>query len=279
VRSGRPIARTCSAVILVFDRSSAGSPLTRSAWTLGRPDQLAGALGVVLGAAVDGLPDLDLVDRAALAGGLQLLAQVDGDRLGRQDDRQALVVELRPPGPAGHLVELGRGHQPGLLLDELAQRREHHGLGRQVDPGGDGLGRHHEPQLALERQLLDELLVARQDPGVVDADAVGEQRPQLLGDADRQERGVAPLVDLVLLGVGGEAPAALEQARDLEAQLAAEGTKMIAGTSPRWASSLTTSIKSSSRNSWTSGTRRSRESMRPILTLRVSSTQWQKRSG
>jgi hypothetical protein len=34
-RSGSPIASTCSAVIFVLLRSSAGSPLTSSAWTSG----------------------------------------------------------------------------------------------------------------------------------------------------------------------------------------------------------------------------------------------------
>ena len=56
-------------------------------------------------------------------------------------------------------------------------------------------------------------------------------------------------------------------------------TNTTAGTSPLCARSLTVSIRNSSRYSWTSGTLRSRDSTSVIDWRRVSSTQWQNRSG
>jgi hypothetical protein len=161
-------------------------------------------------ATVDAALDLAFVVRRALRRVLELFLQIAHHLLGCKRDRQTPIVELRTSGTTRHLVVLGRRQHARLLLDELAQRRKHDRARRQVDARCDRLRRHDELDQPLERECLDELLVARKNAGVMNADAVPEQRTQLLRAPRRQQGLVAELVDLGLLLVGREAPAGLQ---------------------------------------------------------------------
>ena len=60
----------------------------------------------------------------------------------------------------------------GLLAVELAQLREQHRADRDVDADAQRVGAADHLEQALLRELLDQQPVLRQQPGVVQADAV-----------------------------------------------------------------------------------------------------------
>jgi hypothetical protein len=74
----------------------------------------------------------------------------------------------------------------------------------------------------VQRELLHQLAIAREDARVVHADAVEQKRPQILAEAHVEQHARHPRLDLRALLLRHEARAAPQQARPLEALLAGE---------------------------------------------------------
>ena len=105
---------------------------------------------------------------------LRLLAepQVVDHVLGGLRHHPAEVVEALASRPAGDLVEVARREHRRLLPVELAQPREEHGADRHVDADPERVGAADDLEQPLLRELLDEHAVLRQQPRVVQADAL-----------------------------------------------------------------------------------------------------------
>jgi hypothetical protein len=101
-------------------------------------------------------------------------AQVLDHVLRRLHDDEAHVVEALAAGAAGDLVEVAGGEVGRLLAVELAEPREQHRADRHVDAGAERVGAADHLQQPELRQLLDQDAVLRQQPGVVQADAVAQ---------------------------------------------------------------------------------------------------------
>ena len=103
----------------------------------------------------------------------------------------------------------------GLLAVELAQPREQHRADRHVDADAERVGAADDLQQARLRELLDQHAVLRQQPGVVQADAV----PQPLADvgavraAEREAGDARGDLGLLLPGADLEAGEILRAAR------------------------------------------------------------------
>ena len=100
--------------------------------------------------------------------------------LGRLRHDVPALVESLAPGAAGHLEEVAHGELGRLLPVELAELREQHGADGDVHPHAQRVGSAHHLEQALLRELLDQEPVARQEPGMVQADSVLEKALQLL---------------------------------------------------------------------------------------------------
>src|SRR6478609_7330867 len=93
---------------------------------------------------------------------------------------------LAPARPAGDLVELPRGQQPGAPAVVLAQRGEQHGADGHVDADAEGVGAADDLQQAGLGELFHQPPVFGQHPGVVDPDAVPDQPGQRPAEARRE---------------------------------------------------------------------------------------------
>src|SRR5439155_103446 len=94
-----------------------------------------------------------------------------------RDEALALGVNAPPARPARHLRQLVVGQRAEPALRPLGQPLQHHGPRRHVDAEAHRLGgEDHLAEAALE-EALDQPLEARQDAGVVQAEAQ-TQRPK-----------------------------------------------------------------------------------------------------
>ena len=124
--------------------------------------------------------------RLGLPLGLPLLDDV----LGRLRDDAPLRVEALASGAAGDLLEVADREEPDLRAVELRELREEDGADRDVHADAERVGPADDVEEPLLRELLDEQPVLREEPGVVDADAEGEEAAELL--AVRASRGGSP---------------------------------------------------------------------------------------
>ena len=137
------------------------------------------------------------------------------DVLRRLGDDEAAVVEALAPGAPGDLVEVARAQVRRLLAVELAQAGEEHRADRHVDARAERVGAADHLQQPALRELLDEHAVLREQPGVVQADAV----PQPLADlgavraAEREAGDARRDLGLLLPGADLEAGEVLRAAR------------------------------------------------------------------
>ena len=120
--------------------------------------------------------------------------------LGRLDDDVAGRVEAGPARAAGDLVELADPQDPLPAAVELRETGEQHGPDRDVDADAEGVGAADDGEQAGLGELLDQPPVARQHPGVVDADPAAQQLGQRLAEAGAEPEAGQPLLDLVLGG-------------------------------------------------------------------------------
>ena len=145
-------------------------------------------LGRALDQALEGLPIpvhvallRRLLHHHLLAGRLLLAElQVLDDVLGRLRDDGAAIVEALASGASGDLVEVAHAQDRGLLAVVLAELREEHRANRNVDAHAQRVGAADDLEQALLRQLLDEQAILRQEPGVVQSDAVANEALKLL---------------------------------------------------------------------------------------------------
>ena len=135
--------------------------------------------------------------------------------LRRLDDDEAAVVEALAPGAPGDLVEVAGAQVGGLLTVELAQAREQDRANRDVDARAERVRPADHSQQSRLRQLLDEHAVLREQPRVVEADAV----PEPLADvgavraAEREAGETGGDLGLLLPGADLEAGEVLRAAR------------------------------------------------------------------
>jgi len=123
----------------------------------------------------------DLLAAAALAGLLlEPLVLDDVSRCLHPD--VSSVVEPLAPGASGDLRELAIGEQPDGVAVVLAQLREQHRSDRHVDPDAEGVGAADDLEQPVLGELLDEQAVLGEQPGVVDADAGGDEPAQVPAD-------------------------------------------------------------------------------------------------
>ncbi len=118
-------------------------------------------------------------DLLALAGRLLAQADVLDDVLGRLHDDEAAGVEALAARAPRDLVEVARAQVSGLPPVELAEPREQHGPDRHVDADAERVGPADDLQEAALGELFDQHAVLRQQPGVVQADAVLQPLPDL----------------------------------------------------------------------------------------------------
>jgi len=149
-----------------------------------------------------------------------------------QGEDEALVVVLRPAGPAHDLVRRAGVDQFLLARRPLHQRGQHHRPRRQVDPRRQCLGTDRHGQRLLHEQVLDDAAVLRQQAGVMHADAAPQHLHQLRPDALRP-------VELVHLGhdprplFAAEEVQPLEHLRDAPALVAIEAEDQCGGRAHR----------------------------------------------
>ena len=98
----------------------------------------------------------------------------------RLGDDVAFVVVALAAGAAGDLAEIAHGEDGGLLAVIFPELREDDGTDRDVDANAEGVGAADEFEQAFLRELLDEDTIFREEPGVVDADAVTEPAAHFL---------------------------------------------------------------------------------------------------
>ena len=113
-----------------------------------------------------------------LLAGLRLLRQppVLDHVLGGLGHDVAALVEALAPGPARDLVEVAGREHGRLLAVVLREAAEQHGADRHVDADAQRVGAADDLQQAPLGELLGQHAVARQQAGVVDADAVLQPR-------------------------------------------------------------------------------------------------------
>ena len=114
------------------------------------------------------------------ARGLGFQAQVLHHMRRRLRHHPAALVKALAAGPTGDLLELAHAEKAVLLSVELAQLGEQHRADGDVDPDAQGVGAADHLEQAALAQPLDQAAVARQQAGVVQADAVAEKAQQLL---------------------------------------------------------------------------------------------------
>ena len=139
-----------------------------------------------------------LPSRAAFSSSLRFSIDV----LRRLRHHPAAVVESLAPGAPADLVKIPRAQDAGLLPVELAQPREQHGADRHVDAHAQRVRAADDLEQALLRELLDQHAILRQQPGVMQSDAVLEPL------ADFRPVGAGELEPFELVGDGGSSPRA-----------------------------------------------------------------------
>ena len=92
--------------------------------------------------------------------------------LRRLRDHPADVVETLAPGASADLMEIACGENAGLLPVELAQPGKEHGADGHVDADAQRVRATDDFQQSLLRELLDEDAILRQQPRVMQADAM-----------------------------------------------------------------------------------------------------------
>eukprot|EP00982_Pelagococcus_subviridis_P004461 29192-Pelagococcus_subviridis.AAC.1 len=95
------------------------------------------------------------------------------------DDARPAVVLASPPRAAAHLRVLSGREQTHLRAVELLRGREHDRLRGHVQPHRERLRGEETLHERLAEENLDELLHDGQQPAVMDADALLEQRQNL----------------------------------------------------------------------------------------------------
>ncbi|MGC4071077.1 MAG: hypothetical protein QM760_00875 [Nibricoccus sp.] len=116
----------------------------------------------------------DLLRLLGIGGGFFLGAFVGNGVLGGLDDDVADVVVALAAGAAGDLAEIADGENAGFLAVVFEKLGEDDGADGDVDADTEGVGAADELEKPFLRELLDEDAVAREQAGVVDADAVAE---------------------------------------------------------------------------------------------------------
>jgi hypothetical protein len=163
-----------------------------------RDQPVVGLLGPVDEALRRLLADDALLLRLVVAGAGEQPGVLDLVVGGLGDDL-AGGVEAGAAGPAGDLVELAGRQVPHALAVELGQRGEDDRANRHVDADAERVGAADDRQQARLGQALDETPVARQHPGVVDADALAQQSGQRGAEARPEAERADGLRDLVAL--------------------------------------------------------------------------------
>ena len=110
------------------------------------------------------------------------------------------VVEALPSRTSGDLGELAIRQDPHARPVVLAQLGEQHRADRHVDADAERVGATDDLEQPVLGELLDEQPVLRQQAGVVDADAGGDEAPQVLADRRVEAEPVERLANGVLLG-------------------------------------------------------------------------------
>ena len=148
----------------VRDLELAGQPLGR------RGDQAREGLLVP----VDEVPlrRLALDEFLAAAGLLLLEQQILDDMLRRLRHHPAAFIEALAPRAPADLVEIARAQDACLFPVELAKLREEHGANGDIDADAQRVGAADDLEQAALRELLDEHAILRQQPGVMQPDAV-----------------------------------------------------------------------------------------------------------
>ncbi len=121
-----------------------------------------------------------------------------------EDDDVTGDVEARPAGPAGDLVELPGGQDPGAVAVVLGQRRHQHRPDRHVDTHPEGVGSADHLQQAGLGELFDKPPVLGQHAGVMHPDAVPDQPGQRAAEPRREPEIGDHLGDLVPLCPAGD---------------------------------------------------------------------------
>ena len=142
-----------------------------------------------------------------IGGGFLLGAEVFNHPLGGLDDDMADVVVALAAGAARDLPEVAHGERGGLGAAVFPELGENDGAERDVDADAEGVGAADDLEQALLRELLDEDAIAREEAGVVDADAVAEPAFQFLAVGTGETRALEGGGEggFFLLGADGEA--------------------------------------------------------------------------
>ena len=141
-----------------------------------------------------------------VAGTRQGLGVLD-DVLGRLHPHVPVGVEPGPSGAPGELVELAHREAPDAVAVELGERRHQHGADRDVDADPERVRAADDRQQALAGQTLDQAAVAREHPGVVDADTVAQETIEGGPEAASHPHALQRLGDRLALGSGGDVEA------------------------------------------------------------------------
>src|SRR5690606_10904668 len=84
----------------------------------------------------------------------------------------------------------------------LAELGEEHRAERNVDADAEGVGPADDLEQALLRELLDEQPVLRQQPGMVDADAMADPPAEILAEGAVEAKALELVLDRLLLVLG-----------------------------------------------------------------------------
>jgi hypothetical protein len=123
-------------------------------------------------APIRGLLSHDATELDRIRARLGLEPQVLDDVLGGFGDDAPLVVEALASGAPADLVKVACAHDGGLLAVELAQLGEEDRADRDVHADAERVRAADDGEEPLLCEAFDEAAVLRQQPGVVDAEAV-----------------------------------------------------------------------------------------------------------
>ena len=98
--------------------------------------------------------------------------QVFDHMLRRLRHHPAAIIEALAPGAPADLMKIARAQDAGLLSVIFAQPREQHGANRHVDADAERVRAADDFEQTLLRELLDQHAILRQQPGVMQPDAV-----------------------------------------------------------------------------------------------------------
>ena len=128
----------------------------------------------------------------AVARGLFRELEVLDDMLRRLRHDPALVIKTFAPSASADLMKIPRAQDAGLLAVILAQSREQHGADRHIDADAERVRAADDFEQTFLCELLDQHAILRQQPGVMQSDAVSQPlldlRPVGTGELDSFER-------------------------------------------------------------------------------------------